>query len=118
VRILVIDSDPQTAGVVDGTLGREHEIVSTTSGFAAIERIAIGRAFDVILCDLDMPDLSGKEIHRRLLESAPQTAAKIVFLVSEPKAQKTFLEGVKNLFLARPVAPVALRETVRALSLR
>lgn len=118
MRILVIDSDPQTATVVESTFAKEHEVVSATSGFVAIERIAIGRAFDVILCDLDMPDLSGKEIHRRLLESAPQTASKMVFLVSDPKANKPFLDGIKNHFVARPVVPAALRETVRAMSLR
>jgi CheY-like chemotaxis protein len=118
VRILVIDSDPQTATVVENTFAREHEIVSTTSGFAAIERIAIGRAFDVILCDLEMPDLSGKEIHRRLLESAPQTAAKVVFMVSDPKAHRAFLDGVQNHSVPRPVQAASLRETVRAMSLR
>jgi CheY-like chemotaxis protein len=118
MRIFVIDSDPQTASVVENTFAREHEIVSTTSGFAAIERIAIGRAFDVIFCDVDMPDLSGREIYRRLLEAAPQTAAKVVFLVSDPKAHRAFLDGTKNHFVQRPVAAGPLRETVRAMSLR
>jgi CheY-like chemotaxis protein len=118
MRIFVIDSDPQTASVVESTLAREHEIVSTTSGFAAIERLAIGRAFDVILCDLEMPDLSGKEIYRRLLEAAPQMATKVVFLVSDPKAHRQFLDGLKNHHLQRPIAAGPLRETVRAMSLR
>jgi len=118
MRILVIDSDPQTTSVVEATLGREHEIVSTMSGFAAVERIAIGRAFDVILCDLEMPDLSGTEIHRRLLEAAPQTAAKIVFLVSDPKAHRAFLDALPNHHLPRPFSAAALRETVRAMAMR
>jgi len=118
MRIFVIDSDPQTSSVVEATFAREHEIVTTTSGFAAIERIAIGRAFDVILCDVEMPDLSGIELYRRLLESAPQTAAKVVFLVSDPKAHRQFLDGLQNHYLQRPVAAAALRETIRAMSLR
>ncbi len=118
MRILVIDSDPQTTATVESTFRGEHEIVGMTSGFAAIERIAIGRAFDVILLDLDMPDLSGREIHKRLLEAAPHTAAKVVFLVSDPKANRAFLESVKNPFVTRPVAAGPLRETVRAVSLR
>jgi CheY-like chemotaxis protein len=118
MRIFVIDSDPQTASVVESTFAREHEIVTTSSGFAAIERIAIGRAFDVILCDIEMPDLSGKEIYRRVLESAPQTAAKIVFLVSDAKAHRAFLDSVQNHFVPRPVAAGPLRETIRAMSLR
>ena len=118
MRIFVIDSDPQTASVVESTFAREHEIVTTTSGFAAIERIAIGRAFDVILCDLEMPDLSGKEIYRRLLESAPQTASKMVFMVSDPKAHKAFLDSLQNHYVQRPVAAATLRETIRAMSLR
>jgi CheY-like chemotaxis protein len=118
MRIFVIDSDPQTASVVESTFAREHEIVTTTSGFSAIERLAIGRAFDVILCDIEMPDLSGTEIYRRLLEAAPQTASKVVFLVSDPKAHRAFLDGVQNHFLQRPVAAAGLRETIRAMSLR
>ena len=118
MRLLVIDSDPQTAIVVEGVFAREHEVVVASSAFSAVERIAIGRAFDVILCVLEMPELSGREIHRRLLESAPDAASKMVFIVSDPKAQRAFLDSVTNHYLQRPVVALSLRETVRAMSLR
>jgi two-component system NtrC family sensor kinase len=118
MRIMVIDSDPQTASLVEGTAGANNEVVAMTSGFAALERIAIGRAFDVIFCELDMPDLSGKEIHRRLAESAPLTAAKLVFLVTEMKPNRPFLDGLKNHYLQRPFNAASLRETLRAMSMR
>jgi CheY-like chemotaxis protein len=118
MRILVIDSDPQTGTVVESVFGAEHEVVVASSAFAAVERIAIGRAFDVIFCDLEMPELSGKEIHRRLLESAPTAASKVVFVLNDPKANRSFLDSVTNHYVQRPVSAVALRETVRAMSLR
>jgi two-component system NtrC family sensor kinase len=118
MRILVIDSDPQTVGLVEATAGSTHEVVSMASGFAALERIAIGRAFDIIFCELDLPDLSGKEIHKRLAESAPTTAAKLVFLVTDMKAHRPFLDGLRNHYLQRPFNAAGLRETIRAMALR
>jgi CheY-like chemotaxis protein len=118
MRILVIDSDPQTASLVEATAGAGNEVVPMISGFAALERIAIGRAFDIIFCDLDLPDLSGKEIHKRLSESAPLTAAKLVFLVGDLKANRPFLDALKNHYLQRPFTAAGLRETIRAMSMR
>jgi DNA-binding response OmpR family regulator len=118
MRILVIDSDPQTAGIVEGTAGNGNEVVAMTSGFAALERIAIGRPFDIIFCELDLPDLSGKEIHKRLAESAPMTASKLVFLVTDMKAHRPFLDGLRNHYLQRPFNAASLRETIRAIALR
>jgi two-component system NtrC family sensor kinase len=118
MRILVIDTDPQTASLVESTAGAGHEMVAMTSGFAALERIAIGRAFDIIFCDLDLPDLSGKELHKRLAETVPQTAAKVVFFVSDMKANRAFLDGLRNHYLQRPFTVASLRETIRAMSMR
>jgi CheY-like chemotaxis protein len=118
MRILVVDADPQTATLVEATLGQGHDVVSMASGFGALERIAIGRAFDVILCDMDLPDLSAREIHRRLSESVPQTAAKVVFLVTDMKSHRGFLDSLRNHYLQRPFNAANLRETIRALSMR
>ena len=42
MRILVIESDPVTADVIEHTFPKEHEVVVFGSGRAALERIAIG----------------------------------------------------------------------------
>ena len=37
----------------------EHEVVTLSDGREALRRIAAGERFDVILCDLMMPEMSG-----------------------------------------------------------
>ena len=58
-RVLVIDDDQRLGTLVARMLAREHEVTVLTSARAALDRIAAGERFDVMLCDLMMPELTG-----------------------------------------------------------
>lgn len=57
----------------------EHDVAVVMSVTAAIERIRRGESFDLILCDLMLPGLSGVDLHGWLGEHAPELLASIVF---------------------------------------
>jgi CheY-like chemotaxis protein len=116
MRILVIESDPVTADVLESTFPNEHEVVVLGSGRAALERIAIGRAFDLVFCEVDPPDMTAKEVFTRLEEGSPRTAQRLVFLVGELKPHRAFLERPAKRYLTRPITAAALRDAILAIA--
>jgi CheY-like chemotaxis protein len=116
MRILVIESDPVTAEIVENTFPKEHDVVVFGSGRAALERIAIGRPFDVVFCEMDPPDMPAKELYERLEDGSPRTAQRMIFLVGDAKPHRAFLEKPAKRFLIRPISASALRTALEALA--
>jgi CheY-like chemotaxis protein len=115
MRILVIESDPVTADILENTFPNEHELVIFGSGRAALERIAIGRPFDAVFCEIDPPDMTAKEIFARLEDGSPRTALRVIFVVAELKPHRAFLEKPPKRYLTRPISASALRDAIAAL---
>lgn len=71
VRILVIDDDPTVLEITEFHLKSEgYEVVTTTSSLEGA-RLAEEDTFDLVLTDLQMPELDGLELVQRLQESVP-----------------------------------------------
>jgi PAS domain S-box-containing protein len=113
-KILSIDDDPLMGNSIKRVLDR-HEVVAMQSARAALADLAAGNRYDLILCDLMMPEMSGMELHAELLEMDPGLAARMIFLTSgafTPAAQR-FLDRVANLRLEKPFNAADLRAVVR-----
>ena len=81
-----------------------HELVEADSGKRGQEILAGDQEFDLILCDMMMPRVSGMEVHRWLLDKHPQLAPKLVFMTGgafTPNAGK-YLEQSGNLRIQKP----------------
>ncbi len=71
-RALVIDDDPSVAELAAEMLGLKGiEVVHAAGGREALGLIRSGCRCDVVLLDLEMPGLDGRETFRRLQEAAP-----------------------------------------------
>jgi signal transduction histidine kinase len=79
-RLLVVDDEPLVGTVIQRTLGGEFEIVAVGSGPAALKLLEAGERFDLILCDLLMPGMSGMALHAALARLSPALAGRMVFL--------------------------------------
>jgi PAS domain S-box-containing protein len=114
-RILVVDDEPMIGVAIRRTLQREHEVVTTTSAREAQARLRGGEHFDLILCDVMMPEMSGVDLHQELSSQAPQLAERMVFLTGgafTPNA-RAFLSQVKNARVDKPFSAEELRTLVR-----
>jgi len=103
-RILVIDDEEGIRVIIKRMLGRRHDVVLAESGVVAQEVLKGDRAFDLILCDLMMPKLSGMELHAWLVGVDPALAARLVFVTGgafTPGAS-TYLDSVPNLRMEKP----------------
>jgi len=82
-RILVVDDEPDVAGVLTDLLKAQHEQVETAAdGRAALERIAQAD-YDLILCDVRMPGMDGPDLYRTLGSTHPELLSRFVFLTGD-----------------------------------
>jgi DNA-binding NtrC family response regulator len=75
-RILVVDDDPMVLFVFGDTLrelGDAYEIVTTQSGLKALSEVK-KEPFDLVITDLNMPDLNGVELTEAIIQTSPDTA--------------------------------------------
>jgi CheY-like chemotaxis protein len=113
-RILVVDDEPGIRAVVLRVLGATHEFVTAASGTEARAILEHDQAFDVILCDIMMPDMTGTELHAWLAGQFPVLAERVVFASGgafDPKT-RDYLSRIDNLVLEKPYAPAELRRVV------
>lgn len=112
-KLLVIDDEPSVAHVVQRVFAGIHDVTSANSVKEALDLIAT-TAFDVVLCDLMMPELTGIDFFEALSSAAHGLAKKTIFLTGgafTPGAQ-AFLERVENPRLDKPFEAHALRALV------
>ncbi len=81
--VLVIDDEPAVVRSVERLLGDSHDVTGVQSARVALERFGCGESFDLILCDLRMPDMSGIELARHLDERHPQLRPRLVFMTGD-----------------------------------
>jgi nitrogen-specific signal transduction histidine kinase len=112
-RILAIDDEPMIGRVVKSALA-SHDVTEMTSATAAFERIQAGERFDLIICDLMMPHMTGMDFHAALERVAPEQAARMVFLTGgafTPRARE-FLDTVPAPRVDKPFAVNQMRTLV------
>jgi CheY-like chemotaxis protein len=113
-RVVVVDDDVSLGTLMKRLLMREHDVVSFSSASDALSHFEHDRAFDVVLCDLMMPVVSGFEFYERLSRSAPELASRTVFLTGGAftAEARSFLERVPNPSMPKPFDIGALRALV------
>lgn len=113
-RILVVDDEPMIVTLVQRILATEHEVLTTTSAAEALKQIVNGEQFDVILCDLMMPQMTGMDLHAKLSEVSPEHAARMIFLSGGAISIRTreFLDATPHPRLGKPFSAERLRTLV------
>ena len=120
-RVLVIDDDPGVGDALRLMLEDEHVVACVGSANEALELLARGEPFDVMFCDLMMPDVGGEELFGVLAREYPGLERKLVFMTGGAftKEAVAFLARVPNPRLEKPFDLKALRRLVeRAASRR
>jgi CheY-like chemotaxis protein len=103
-RVLVVDDDEFMTESLRRLLEQRFDVVMTTRSAEAFDWIQHGQRFDVILCDLLMPELSGIDLHERLALVSPEQAERMIFLTGGAYTDevRTFLSDVANPHLEKP----------------
>jgi PAS domain S-box-containing protein len=114
-RVLVVDDEANVVTSVQRILAKEHDVVALVAAKDALELCARGERFDLILCDLMMPDMTGIDLHRELSRIAPDQADRMMFMTGgafTPSARQ-FLSETPKEHLEKPFDGANLRAIVR-----
>jgi|GEM_PF-1153306 len=115
-RVLVVDDEPRLAQSMRLLLEPYHDVVTTTRGGEALALVDAGHRFDVILCDLQMPETDGAAVYQHLCARAPDQAARVVFISggAYTPESRAFIDSVSARVLEKPVRPEVLMGAVDA----
>jgi CheY-like chemotaxis protein len=113
-RVLVVDDEPMLGRAITRGL-REHEVAAVTSGAEALALVHRGQRFDVIFCDLMMPEMPGFDLLEQLRLVAPDQADCIVFMTGGATTTRAreFVQTWRGAVLQKPVSMDAVREKVQ-----
>ena len=79
-RILIIDDEPLLGQTLRFAFQDKHDVEVASSGREALERLGNDTDFDLVLCDLMMPDVSGEHVYRAVSEHTPGLLPRFVFM--------------------------------------
>lgn len=79
-RILIIDDEPLLGQTLRFAFQERHDVEVVASGREALERLTRDANFDLVLCDLMMPDVSGEHVYRAVSERSPLLLPRFVFM--------------------------------------
>jgi two-component system NtrC family sensor kinase len=111
LRVLVVDDEPHILHYMRATLESwGHTVEVASDGTEAVER-ALVIPFDVIICDLRMPRLGGREMYNNLARQYPDIARRVIFATGDTVRGDTlqFLEQLGRPFLHKPFTLAELR---------
>ena len=115
-RILVVDDEPHILHYMRATLEAwGHQVETANDGVEGLT-LALAGGHDVIITDVRMPKLGGREFFERLAAERPDVASRVVFATGDTVRGDTlaFLERSGQPFLHKPFKLAELRSTLSA----
>lgn len=118
-KILIIDDEKGMLNSLRRLLGKKHQVVLAESGTEALGFLTASDDFDVIICDLLMPDIDGEMLYETICESYPHLQNKIIFTTGgtfTPKLSHFFNEiKQSHICLNKPVEPNELNDAINSI---
>ena len=114
--ILVVDDEPHILFYMKATLEAWGHRVETAGDGAEALAMAQRSGYDLIITDVRMPRLGGREFYERLLAETPAVAARVIFSTGDTVRDDTmaFLQRSGRPFLHKPFKLAELRHTLTA----
>ena len=112
LRILVVDDEPSILAVVKTYLDKHH--VTVAHGGREALAFVDAQTWDVILCDLMMPEVTGIEVYEAVKAKYPGREREIIFITGGAVTDRThaFLASLPNTVLTKPFGPEELSAVV------
>jgi two-component system cell cycle sensor histidine kinase/response regulator CckA len=109
LAVLIVDDEASLARALSRVL-RDHEVSIAASGREALQLIQEGREFDLVLCDVMMPELSGMDVYEAIERDHPEWLDRVVFMTGGTFTERAraFQERIPNTFLSKPIEAATL----------
>ena len=113
-RILIVDDQPENCAVLQRRLEKEgHTCLSVNDGAAALERLA-AEPFDLVLLDIMMPGMDGREVLRRIKTDETLRHIPVIMISALDQLESVVqcIERGAEDYLPKPFNPVLLRARI------
>ena len=117
ICILVVDDEPLVAAIMADILGLEgYEVETSKNGREALEKIA-ARSYDLILSDLQMPELDGVGLYHELERQQPSLLQRLAFVSGSTEVSEyaSCCEWTAVTLLGKPFGVADLHRLVQGL---
>lgn len=115
-RVLLVDDEEALLRAVSRALQRFHDVVEARGGVEAIAAVRSGQTFDVVVCDLTMPDIDGVGVLDTLEREFPELARRMLFMsggaLGDDTQARVEASGVR--LLDKPVPLPVLLDAIEA----
>jgi CheY-like chemotaxis protein len=104
-KVLVVDDELAILEMLHRLLTkRGYQVETTTSGEEAVERVALGHDYDVILLDMFMPGQEGRATYEKIVKLRPDFTRHIIFITGDMTVSDTlaFLKRTRASYVAKP----------------
>ncbi len=103
--LLLVDDDPDILRAYARALRRRYQVTTALGGRQALETLARAEGrFDVVICDLTMPDVDGIDVRAWLMQHVPGLERRMIFITGGaviPRARE-FLRSLSTPWLQKP----------------
>lgn len=117
LSVLVIDDEPEIVLLLQRVLEAEGcDVVAANGGHEALDALSKD-AFDLVICDLKMPGVGGRDIFDYLAEHRPELVERIIFTTGDTVSSDSwaFLQETQQPFISKPFKPQTVLTQVGAL---
>ncbi len=113
-RILVIDDERAVRDLISDALNIEgHDVMTAENGKEGLDLIGQYR-FDLVFCDLRMPEMDGQALYEEVQRDHPQVLKRIVFVTAQANSSDygPFLRETGIPVIEKPFTLSQLRQAV------
>lgn len=112
-HILIVDDNKTNLTLAKNELSKEYQVTPVLSGFAALQFLE-KRSTDLILLDINMPEMDGRETMRRIKANEKWSKIPIIFLTADstPETESQCLSDGADDFIAKPFVPQVMQSRV------
>ena len=115
-RLLAVDDEALLLKAYRRMLMSHHDVETTLGAKEALRLFGQDRAFDAVLCDLQMPEMSGSELYETVRQRWPELAQRFIFITGgacSPEARR-FLESPGLACIHKPFQVAELLELIES----
>ena len=117
-NILIVDDDPMVARALGRLIGRLGRVTVVHDARDALRKLETGERFDVILCEIRLPNLTGAAFRAALARADAEQARRVIFMTwdtvsARQGAPEEGREDAEALTLQKPIPSDALERALK-----
>ena len=115
LRVLIVDDHPSIVRAVARLLAFDYEVVGSLSHGKGLLQAAQSLQANVILLDVNLPDIDGLTACRQVTQAAPEIKVVIFTAASDPDARRRASEAGASAFVDKIESGGELLSTFKSL---